>query len=55
MGNWDEAGRRKLEERLECQNPKCSAVNRPGATVIEVGPGNIAVCAVCRNQWSVGR
>lgn len=53
MGAFDEAWRRHLEEGLVC--PNCQAANRPGETVIEVRPGNVATCGVCRREWELPR
>jgi transcription elongation factor Elf1 len=33
---------------LRC--PKCDAMNRPGATIIDVQQGT-AVCGVCAHHW----
>jgi transcription elongation factor Elf1 len=49
--NFNDALRRRLEVDLAC--PKCEALNRRGATVIEVRDDNVAVCGCCRHHWPV--
>lgn len=56
MGNYDEAvrqlKRQRLERLLTC--PKCTAANRPGATIIELSEQDgWADCAVCAHHFRV--
>lgn len=52
MGNYDQAVRAQIEQRLRC--PKCPAANRPGATYIELDQdGRAAYCGVCSAHFTI--
>lgn len=42
-----------LRENLRC--PACGAVNRPGATYIELQANGLAVCTVCAKTFQPSR
>lgn len=39
--------RRRVARELELRCPSCGAMNRPGATIIELETERRAVCGVC--------
>lgn len=49
MGEFNEAVRRLHEGHLCC--PKCAAMNRPHATIIELEADGGATCGVCAHHW----
>lgn len=60
MGNFDEhvrlhGDRRRLARELELRCPHCPAMNRPGATIIELETETRAVCGVCGRPFDPTR
>lgn len=53
--NWAQASAsvaKAVEVTLEC--PRCHAMNRPRATIIELDPQLwVALCGVCSHSWAV--
>lgn len=51
-GDAAEAARREHEQALQC--PKCGAMNRPRAVLVDLEASGAALCRVCSFAWQIG-